>query len=542
MKIIVFDKNTHHDQFTHHGYGKLRLVESCRETEELNGRYDVEVVVKLSDSKSHYLKKWAILYIDGQLFRITYVKDNSVNSLRTAFAKHIFYDIDYGFTEDSRAEGKKIDETLVIGRPEDFDYFEVLPTDIDDTKTIYFVKNNGASSVFETIERWGKGELVRDNFKYGVVESKGRDKGVTFTYKKIDAIEVLEDTEDIVTRLYPTGKDGISLQEKYVYIPNWNEEEYLPFHITREVKFEAAENEGDLRILAQKEAERIGLVKKNISIKVHDLAKTDLYKEMPALMEVEVGDVVTVKHPKLNVRVKMKCIKKETEKVSGEIRIELGDPLDNFFDSLASSIGGGSVEIPDTSNLRNELFYYFNGADIQFKNKDIQLASIRVAASVQTNLMCHVSINPNIEVNGLLKLRITINNKEVQYSPIINLPVGYSVQTISFPFIAVDGGQTQVVKLWGEFDGVGVIEMNRLHFSITGQNVAMGLIKIEPFTGANIEYVINSKVIHSPIIGVNVLSSFIADKRLPILSNISVVDDVVSKESYNEVLDIIVKI
>ncbi len=494
MQLLVFDKNTRHNQFTNCGYGRLKLVKSCKVVEELNGHYDVEVVIQLADEKVQYVKKWAILRVEGQLFRVSHIKDNSREQTRTAFAKHIFYDLHYGFVEDRRAHDSKIDETLTIARPEGFEYFEVIPTDIEEAQTIYFVKNNGVLSVFETIERFGAGELVRDNFKYGVVSSKGRDKGVSFTYKKIDAIEVSEDTEEIVTRLYPTGKDGVSLQEKYVYIPNWSEVDYLPFHITREVKFEQAENEGDLRILAQKEAQRIGLAKKHFSISVHDLLKTELYKEMPALMDVEVGDVVTIKHPKLEVRVKTKVIKKETEVVSGKTRIELGDPLGNFFDSLANQVGGGSVTAAQVSSLRNELFYYFNGAEMTLKTSEMQLASMRIATSVQTNLMCHLSLNPKVEVAGLLQLKITINNEELQYSPMINLPIGYSVQTISFPFIAVEGGQTHVVKVWGVFDGLGLIEMNRLHFSITGQNVAMGLIKIEPFTGVNVEYCLD--IIH----------------------------------------------
>lgn len=489
MRIIIYDKNTRYNEFTHRGYGTIRDIKSCKIIEELNGRYEVELIVYLTDSKVNYLKKWAILNVNGQLFRINSVKKVDKDSTVTVIAKHIFYDLDFGFIEDRKPENVTMQEALTKAIPDGFEYFTAT-SDIEDKNTRYLVKENGVGAVFKVIERWDKGELYRDNFTFSVNESRGTDSGVTFTYKKIDGIELLEESDDIITRLYPTGFDGISLAEKYIYIPNWNEEDYLPFHITREVYFEEAKNEGDLRILAKKEAEKLGLSRCNIKVSVLDLLNTELYDELKSLMYVSVGDIVTIKHDKFDVRYKAKVIKKEEELITGAVVVELGEAISTFVETVTNnnSQSVGAVNV-DTTSLRNELFYYFNGMAIPFKqSKEQQLASMRIATSETTNLMCHISINPNITKSGILKLRITINNEDIQYSPIINLPEGYSVQTISVPFIAVDGGQTKVVKLWGMFDGEGQIDMNCLHMSITGQNIAMGLIKVEPFTGAFIEY------------------------------------------------------
>lgn len=489
MKVLIYDKNTRHDEFTNRGYGTVRDIKSCKVIEELNGRYEVELVVYLTDSKVNYFKKWAILSVNGQLFRVNSVKKTDKDETVTLIAKHIFYDLDFGFIEDRKPENVTMQEALTKAIPEGFEHF-TASSDIEDKNTRYLVKENGVGAVFNIMDRWGKGELFRDNFTFSVNESRGKDSGVTFTYKKIDGIELLEETDDIVTRLYPTGFDGISLAEKYIYIPNWNEEDYLPFHITREVYFEDAKNEGDLRILAKKEAEKIGASRCNIKVSVLDLLNTELYDELRDLMYVSVGDIVTIKHDRFDIRYKAKVIKKEEEIVTGAVVVELGEAISTFVETVTNN-NSQSVEAVniDTTSLRNELFYYFNGMAIPFKqSKEQQLASMRIATSETTNLMCHISINPNITKSGLLKLRITINNEDIQYSPLINLPEGYSVQTISVPFIAVDGGQTKVVKLWGLFDGEGQIDMNCLHMSITGQNIAMGLIKIEPFTGAFIEY------------------------------------------------------
>lgn len=483
MKILVYDKNTKHDGFTHRGNGTLTLLSECVVLEELNGRYEVEISVSLQDPKIKYVVKWAIIYVNGQLFRIFNTVKNDVEDKLKVYARHIFYDINFGFIEDRKATAKTLAEALEIAKPEGFEYFKTH-SDILDINTLYFVKDNGSNCVFEIMKRWDKGELVRDNFNYGVVASKGRDNGVTFTYKKLEGITVTEDTDDVVTRLYPTGKDGVSLVEKYIYIPNWNEEEYPPFHITREVKFEGAENEGDLRILAQKEAARLGLSNVNFTINVNDLISSSKYEGMTELLNVEVGDIITIKHDRFNVRVKVKCIKKTKDLLNKKVTLELGSPTGSFFDSIDNN--NVSVTIPDLGNLRNELFYHFNGAEIVLKPKYSQLASIRVATSETSNLMCHVTLNPLIVTPGLLKIRVTINNEDIQFSPLVNTIEGHNLLSFSVPLIAVAGGQTQVVKMWGEFEGTGTIPMNGLHFSITGQNVNMGAIKIEPFTGANI--------------------------------------------------------
>ena len=232
MKIIIYDKNTTKGNFTNYGYGKLKLVKKCEITEELNGRYDVELIIDMNDSKSSFLTKWTILSIDGQLFRIINIINNDKENTIKIYAKHIFYDFSYGFVEDKRAEGRTMQEAMQIALPDDFATTYEVSSDIETLNTLYFVKNSGTENIFSLIERWGMGELSRDNFNISINKNKGSDNGVTFTYKKIDAIEITEDVDEVITRLYPTGKDGLTLKEKYIYIPNWSKDDYLPFHIT----------------------------------------------------------------------------------------------------------------------------------------------------------------------------------------------------------------------------------------------------------------------------------------------------------------------
>lgn len=472
-RVIIFDKNTLKDNFNSHGYGRLRDLTSCVITEELNGRYDLELVVDSLDSKSKYLTKWAIVMAKGQLFRIHTITKDDITGTIKAIANHIFYDINFGFTIDNKADGKTVKEALQIGLPEDFKKIFEVDSDIEDIKNIYFVKNNGVESVFNIIERWGKGELVRDNFKYAINNSKGRDKGVTFTYKKIDGIEITEDTSEVITRIYPTGKDGISLKEKYITVPNWGNEEYPPFHITREVKFEDVDNEGTLRELAKQEAQKVGLSKVNFKITVQDLLNTDLYKLVPELLSVEVGDIVTIKHAKLNIRVKVKVIKKVEDIATGKVTIELGQPFKSFFESVDN--GKVTVPTPDMSSYKEKLFYYSNGVAVPITNKVQSVAFIRYGVIERANLTLYFNIFLECVTPGTVDIKFKVNNNYLDFNPKLYIDRGLRNISFTYPLIAVEENVSQSMDIeMTTADGNIIIPKNSIHIMIKGQGVAGG--------------------------------------------------------------------
>lgn len=472
MKVLVYDRNALKSVLATYGYGKLTLISKCSVVEELNGRYEAEVVVSLTDSKATYIKKWCILRIEGQLFRVYNTVVNDRNNTITAHARHIFYDLDFGFIEDSRAENKTMEEALLICKPTD-----LLPftphSDITKKNTIYYVKNNGVNAIFRTIERWGVGELVRDNFDYYVNYSKGSDKGVTFTYKKIEGIEVTNDSDSVVTRLYPTGKDGITLAEKYIDIPQWNDDDYPPYHITKEVKFDSAENEGELRILAKATAENIGLGTTNFKINVSDLLNTDLYKEMRSLIDVEVGDIVTVKHDKLDIRMKIKVIKKEIDHATGKCTLELGQSLDNFFKSVDNS--NVSVDMPSLEEFRDGLFYFGNGVEIDLIRESTRLCSLGYALQTRANLL--VFINVFLECLEDSKLIFTLHhdNEVLPLKPKLDINKGDRVVSFSYPLLAVQGEIRHQLDVFLEVDGGSIrIPKEQLHVMIKGQGISGG--------------------------------------------------------------------
>ena len=94
-------------------------------------------------------------------------------------------------------------------------------------------------AIKDVLEGWG-GHLVRDNFHIAIRANIGADNGVTIRYaKNLKEIEKRENWDYIVTKLLPTGKDGIMLNDldqsidPYIYSQQINYA--LPY--TKTVKF-----------------------------------------------------------------------------------------------------------------------------------------------------------------------------------------------------------------------------------------------------------------------------------------------------------------
>lgn len=510
LKVILFDKNTKVGQFVNYGLGKIVKLLKCEVVEELNGRFDTELLIHTSDTKQKLIKKWSIIFIDNQLFRVVTRTDIDKDNTVKIYAKHIFYDVNNGFIIDNRADNKNVLETMQIAIPADFKDIFTVSSDIEDKNSIYFVKNNGAENIFNIIERWGQGELIRDNFNIAINKSKGADKGVTFTYSKIEAIEVDEDVENVVTRLYPSGKDGITLEEHYVTIPGWNTEEYPPFHITKEIKFEGAESTGELRVLARKEAEKIGLSRVNFKINVHDLSNSNFSGNIESLKSVEVGDIVTIKHHVLDVRVKVKCIKKTHEKISNKLTLEFGQPLENFFSAVDNN--NNQITIPDTGRYEEHMFFYFNDSAVTISKTNPDLCFLRYGVTETTNLMLYLNLFFNCNATCEVKVKLRIDNVDLTFSPEFTIEAGKRSIAFTYPLINTEGNKAHTLLASLEINNNSIFNFSpeNIQIAIRGQNVS-GSMKVAPH--AEVEEVFILKTIESKKLHVSNNSSI--NKKIP---------------------------
>ena len=167
-----------------------------------------------------------------QAFRISNVTNNRKKI--TVKCYHIFYDSKNLLIEDTNIVNKNCNDAL-----------DQLNTHTSDTSPFTTVSNIGGINSYRcvrdsfyqaiqtVIERWG-GHLVRDNFTIKVMSSIGHDNGVVIRYaKNLKEITCDENWDNVVTRLLPVGKDGLMLQNKYVY----SDTQYsIPF--TKTISFE----------------------------------------------------------------------------------------------------------------------------------------------------------------------------------------------------------------------------------------------------------------------------------------------------------------
>lgn len=476
--IILYDKNTKKDNFNNYGLGVLKKVKSCTITQELNGRYDLEMEVYLDDTKSKHLTKWNIVRAEGQLFRIIYSKIIDNENITSIKAMHIFYDLQFGFIEDSRADNSPMLVSLQKSIATQYQNIFTCNSNINYLNSLYHVEDNGVTCIFNTIERWGVGELLRDNFHFEVNHAIGQDTGVTFTYKKIEGIEIINDHENVATKIYPKGYDGITLPEKYIDIPNWNTEEYLEVPITKLVKFEKAENEVDLRIVATEYAETIGLSTSNITIKLHDINNITAFNELKDLYKANIGDIITIKHNKLDIRVKVKIISITKELVSGKTELELGQPLDNFLKSVDNSNVSfdESAIVSQMTKFQQGMYYYSNIKDISTTVNEAKIiGNLRISLSESNNLMGYVTLNCITDLEGVATFDILVDNMQITFKPVQKLLIGNNVISFNFPLLMLQSGQLHTLEIKLTTTCTTTILSDQLQLIVYGQFLDGGM-------------------------------------------------------------------
>ena len=338
--------------FNNNGLVVLSDCKSFFTTEKNNSSYEVEFEYHLDDrGKWKYISEGNIVKNnDGQLFRI-YRKVKTLYGVK-ANARHIFYDLLDNFLEDVRptnlSGSAALDWVLTHTQyPHNF----INLSDVEGYGTKYFVKKNPVDAIMGKdgiIANWG-GELVRDNFTIKLLQNRGLDRGVLISYgKNIIGIEETINLDGVVTRIFATGKDGLNLTEKYVdsqYIGNY------PNPKIKEVIFADIDNEAVLRVATQNYfiTSKCDIPLANYKIDFLELSKTEEYKNYAVLERVYLGDIVTVKHTKLNLNLKLKVIYIKKNDLTNKIEtVELGNSklniadaftnINNFFNNVSNEI------------------------------------------------------------------------------------------------------------------------------------------------------------------------------------------------------------
>ena len=152
----------------------------------------------------------------AQAFRIK--NPEKTKSKITIKAPHISYDAENYVIADSYVVDKNCNDAMdhlnrATDNPSPFQTY----SDIATVNSYRCVRTSLYDAFSTVLERWG-GHFVRDNYRFGIMRTIGRDNGVTVRYKKnLKGMTCTANWDSVVTKLMPVGKDGLLLDEVYLY-------------------------------------------------------------------------------------------------------------------------------------------------------------------------------------------------------------------------------------------------------------------------------------------------------------------------------------
>lgn len=419
--------NSTETNFKHNGLAILNNCIRCEVEEELNSFYGLELEYPIFDAKIGYLVEDNIIKAPTptglQLFRI-YRKVKNMSTI-TVYARHIFYDLVDNFIESYRTgnvDGNTALKGILVNTqyPNNFKAYSNISTIAD----AYYVRKNPIEILIGDNKnsfknRWG-GEVKRDNFSISILNSIGKDNGVTIAYgKNLLGIEEDLDMSEVVTRIMPTGLDDkdntVILSEKYIDSPLINKypkPKIKHFHFG-DIKVDPEENitlndvYKQLRDKVQElyKIQQIDIPNVNYKVDFVELSKTEEYKNYKVLETVHLGDIVTVKHKKLGVDIKQKVIKYRWDSILGKyLEIELGNLKDNLsrdINNLSNSIEEVKEDMQETKKQTTAKFEVTDDKismtveEINKTNTKLELTANQIRAEVndvENNLSSKIEI------------------------------------------------------------------------------------------------------------------------------------------------------
>lgn len=266
-----------------------------------------------------------------QAFRIRTI-NKSKNRIDVK-AWHVFYDTQNYLIADSYAVNLTCNEALdhfnrATDNPSPFTMF----SDINTVNTFRCVRKSLAECISTVIERWG-GHLVRNNWNISILNGVGVDNGVTIQYKKnLKELKAEYDWANVCTKLLPVGKDGILLDELYVYSDIQYE---IPY--TKAVNFsQDIEEEDYIDEWGYKAALKADLLEQaKAYLKQNSLPIVNYTLKGNPEKVTDIGDIIEVRDERIGVNVLTNVVSYEYDAIQERyVSLEFG----NFTNTLSNLI------------------------------------------------------------------------------------------------------------------------------------------------------------------------------------------------------------
>lgn len=304
-----------------------------------NGDYYVEI--ECSTDYSQYIKNGNIVVCStptgDQAFRFLNPELNK-NKIKVK-AKHVYYDSENYLIKDSYVVEKNCNQALehLNAATDNTSPFTTV-SDVTSINSFRCVRQSLNEAVSTVLERWG-GHLVRDNFNIAVRSSIGADNGVTIRYgKNLKEIQKTEDWNSVVTKLLPVGKDGLLLDEIYLY----SDTQYaIPY--TKTVTFtqniekgeEETDDEYNYRLVQDLKQQATAYLTENSKPKINYTVKANIERI------TDIGDTIEVIDEDLQIDLTTHVVAFEYDCILEKfLQVEFGntkEKLSNLLSNVSSS-------------------------------------------------------------------------------------------------------------------------------------------------------------------------------------------------------------
>ena len=286
----------------------------------------------------------------AQAFRIRTVEKKS-NRLE-AKAWHLFYDSNNYLIADSYAVNMTAKQALnhfnaATDNPSPF----TMDSNVVGVNNLRIVRGSLAEAVTQVIERWG-GHLVRDNFNITVKGSIGHDNGITIEYRKnLKELTATYEWGDVVTKLMPVGKDGILLDELYIYSAT---QYAIPF--TKTISFEQDIEREDY----PSEEDYIAALKDNLREQAQNYIAVACMPIVNYTLKgnpekvTDIGDIIEVRDSRIGVNVLTKVISYEYDAIANKyVNLEFGNFTPKLSSLMSDIKSETNIQIANATNNIN---------------------------------------------------------------------------------------------------------------------------------------------------------------------------------------------
>lgn len=300
-------------------------------TEKMNGEYGLSAtfIIDQEYNRHQYIEQEAIIKCSDiygdEVFRIAKLT-KTLNGRIEIYARHISYDTTSMWLEDVRPTQQNGYHFLdwlfshTTNPNSDFTY----NSNITSEGTSYFVNKSIYNAIFDAdnsfINTLG-GEVARRRYNITINNQIGNDNGVSIRSRKnLTGFEAYTDIDTVITRVYPKGNNGLTIDSKYIdspYINNYSSIKSAEIQLSIGVD----EENGITEVIAKQKLleavqkkfsiDKVDILKVEYKINFQELSKTEEYKDYAVLEKINLGDFINVYEENFDLNIKVRAIERE---------------------------------------------------------------------------------------------------------------------------------------------------------------------------------------------------------------------------------------